>query len=119
MGQLRDASAEQITSALTDPAFGSGGVVLALTDPKIVLPNGHQMRAVTDLLILEDGVEQFDLPVLERMLASQHTLQKSTEVEVECAPDGSWLRVGDRELRSIRGAAAGLRAHHGRGLQEG
>jgi len=26
-----------------------------------------------------------------------------TWVEVECAPDGSWLRVGDRELRSIRG----------------
>ena len=66
--RLQDASAEQITSALSDPAFGSGGVVLALTDPKIVLPNGHQMRAVTDLLIVEDGVEQFDLPVLERIL---------------------------------------------------
>jgi len=101
--RLKDASAEQITSALTDPAFGSGGVVLALTDPKIVLPNGHQMRAVTDLLIVEDGVEQFDLPVLERILASLHAPQKSTEVEVECSPDGSWLRVGDRELRSIRG----------------
>lgn len=82
--RLRYASAEQITSALYDPAFGSGGVVLALTDPKIVFPNGHQLRAVTDLLIVEDGVEQFDLPVLERILASLHAPQKSTEVKVEC-----------------------------------
>ena len=65
---LKDAPAEQITSALSDPAFGSGGVVLALTDPKIALPNGHQLRAVKDLLIVEDGVEQFDLPVLGRIL---------------------------------------------------
>lgn len=66
--RLKDVSAEQITSALSDPAFGSGGVVLALKDPKIAMPNGHQVRAVTDLLIVEDGVEQFDLPVLERIL---------------------------------------------------
>ena len=66
--RLKDAPAEQITSALSDPAFGSGGVVLALKDPKIAMPNGHQVRAVTDLLIVEDGAEQFDLPVLERIL---------------------------------------------------
>ena len=66
--RLKDVSAEQITSALSDPAFGSGGVVLALKDPKTAMPNGHQVRAVTDLLIVEDGVEQFDLPMLERIL---------------------------------------------------
>jgi len=66
--RLKDASAEQITTALSDPAFGTGGVVLALKDPKLALPNGHQVRAVKDLLIVEDGEEQFDLPVLERIL---------------------------------------------------
>ena len=66
--RLKDASAEQITTALSDPAFGTGGVVLALADPKLALPNGHQVRAVKDLLIVEDGEEQFDLPVLERIL---------------------------------------------------
>lgn len=25
------------------------------------------------------------------------------DVEVDCAPDGSWLKVGERELRKIRG----------------
>lgn len=66
--RLKDAPADQATSALSDPAFGTGGEVLALTDPKLALPNGHQVRAVADLLIVEDGVEQFDLPVLERIL---------------------------------------------------
>ena len=66
--RLKDAPAEQITTALSDPAFGTGGVVLALRDPKLALPNGHQVRAVADLLVVEDGVEQFDLPVLERIL---------------------------------------------------
>lgn len=66
--RLKDAPAEQITSALSDPAFGTGGVVLALKDPKLALPNGHQVRAVADLLAVEDGLEQFDLPVLERIL---------------------------------------------------
>lgn len=70
---LKDASAEQIISALSDPAFGSGGVVLALKDPNIALPHSHQLRAVTDLLIVEDGVEQFDLPVLERILVGLPT----------------------------------------------
>ena len=66
--RLKDAPAEQITTALSDPAFGTGGVVLALKDPKLALPNGHLVRAVADLLIVEDGEEQFDLPVLERIL---------------------------------------------------
>ena len=66
--RLKALPAEQITTALSDLAFGTGGVVLALTDPKLALPNGHQVRAVADLLIVEDGVEQFDLPVLERIL---------------------------------------------------
>jgi len=66
--RLKDASAEQITTALSDPAFGTGGVVLALSDPKLALPNGHQVRAVKDLLIVQGGQEQFDLPVLERIL---------------------------------------------------
>ena len=101
--RLKDASAEQIALALSDPAFGTGGVVLALADLRMALPHGHQLRAIKDLLIGEDGQEQFDLPVLQRMLASQQTLQKSVEVQVECAPDGSWLRVGERELRGIRG----------------
>ena len=101
--RLKDASAEQVTTALSDPAFGTGGVVLALKDPKLALPNGHQVRAVADLLVVEDGVEQFDLPVLERILASRHAAPESAKVVIECAPDGSWLRVGDRELRNIRG----------------
>lgn len=66
--RLMRISIEQITTALSDPAFGTGGVVLALKDPKIALPNGHQVRAVKDLLIVEDGEEQFDLPMLERIL---------------------------------------------------
>lgn len=66
--RLRALPAEQITTALLDAAFGTGGVVLALTDPKLALPNGHQVRAVKDLLIVEDGEELFDLPVLERIL---------------------------------------------------
>ena len=66
--RLKDAPVEQVTSALSDPAFGTGGVVLALKDPKLAFPNGHQVRAVADLLVVEDGVEQFDLPVLERIL---------------------------------------------------
>jgi len=35
--------------------FGTGGVVLALSDPKLALPNGHQVRAVKDLLIVQGG----------------------------------------------------------------
>ncbi|NVZ10107.1 hypothetical protein HW932_12635 [Allochromatium humboldtianum] len=66
--RLKDTSADQITTALSDPAFGTGGVVLAQADPKLALPNGHQVRAVKDLLIVEDGEEQFDLQVLERIL---------------------------------------------------
>ena len=66
--RLKDASAERITTALSDPALGTGGVVLALKNPKIALPNGHQVRAVADLLIVENGEEQFDLPELERIL---------------------------------------------------
>jgi len=101
--RLKDAPDEQITSALSDPAFGTGGVVLALKDPKLVLPSGHQVRAVKDLLIVEDGEEQFDLPVLERILVSLLAAPELAELVIECAPDGSWLRVGDRELRNIRG----------------
>ena len=47
--------------------------------------------------------ERFDLPVPERILASRHVAPELAEVVIECAPDGSWLRVGDRELRNIRG----------------
>lgn len=36
--RLKDAPAEQITSALSDPAFGSGGVVLALKIPRLLCP---------------------------------------------------------------------------------
>lgn len=65
---LKRAPADEICAKLADPAFGTGGVVLALTDPKLALPHGHQMRAVVDLLIVKDGVECFDLPMLERIL---------------------------------------------------
>ena len=60
--RIKAVPAEEIASALSN----AGGV--ALTDPKIALPNGHQARAVTDLLIVEDGVERLDLAVLERIL---------------------------------------------------
>lgn len=65
---LKWAPFEQITTALSDAALGTGGAVLALTDPKLALPHGHQVRAVADLLIVEDGVERFDLPMLDRIL---------------------------------------------------
>lgn len=93
---------EQITTALSDVALGTGGVVLTLTDPKLAWPNGHQVRAVAELLITEGGVECFDLATLDRILVGQRQLTPPAEVVV-CAPDGSWLRVGDRELRKIRG----------------
>jgi len=66
--RLKVLAAEQITTALSDPAFGTGGVMLTLTDPKLALPNGHQVRAVEDLLRVQGGEERFDLPVLERIL---------------------------------------------------
>jgi hypothetical protein len=70
---LKWAPVEQITTALSDPALGTGGVVLALTDPKLAWPNGHQVRAVADLLLVEDGVERFDLAMLNRILAGLPT----------------------------------------------
>lgn len=65
---LKQVEAEQIRTALSDPVFGTDGVVLALSDPKLPLPHGHQVRAVADLLIVEDSVERFDAPMLERIL---------------------------------------------------
>lgn len=35
--------------------------------------------------------------------AADTALPDRTVADIECAPDGSWLRVGDRELRGIRG----------------
>lgn len=35
--------------------------------------------------------------------AADAALPEKTAVEIECAPDGSWLRVGNRTLRRIRG----------------
>jgi len=65
---LKALAAERLAAALSDPALGTGGVVLALHDPKIALPNGHQVRAAKDLLIVEAGQERFDQLVLERIL---------------------------------------------------
>lgn len=65
---LRRAGQEPIAQALSDPALGTGGVVLALTDPKWSLPNAHQVRRVADLLVSENGVERLDREMLDRVL---------------------------------------------------
>lgn len=65
---LKRAPREALESSLADPAFLAGGVVLALTDPKHTLPNGHQVRVVSDLLIEEGDTEWFDLEMLGRIL---------------------------------------------------
>ncbi|CAK0772095.1 hypothetical protein CCP4SC76_5540001 [Gammaproteobacteria bacterium] len=38
-----------------------------------------------------------------RALAAVVVDEKKSAVEVECAPDGAWLRVGKRTLRKIQG----------------
>lgn len=65
---LKRAPRSELESTLADSAFLAGGVMLALTDPKIEPPNGHQVRAVSDLLIEEGGTERFDLEMLSRIL---------------------------------------------------
>lgn len=100
---LKRTPGEVLQKKLADPAFVSGGIVLALIDPGLSLPNGHRVRQVSDLMVVENGNEQFNLEWLDRILVAQRPPEKPSEITVECAPDGSWLRVGDRELRKIRG----------------
>lgn len=100
---LKRAPGEALQEKLADPAFVSGGVLLALFDPGLALPNGHRVRQVSDLVVVENDNEQFNLEWLDRILVAQHPPKKQPEIIVECAPDGSWLRVGERELRKIRG----------------
>lgn len=65
---LKRAAREELDAKLADPAFITGGVVLALTEPKMTLPNGHQVRAVFDLLSEDGGIARFDLEMLDRIL---------------------------------------------------
>ena len=52
---LKRADPEAVTTALADPAFPAGGVVLALRDPKLALPNNHQVRALARSLDRRGG----------------------------------------------------------------
>lgn len=66
---LPAAPAGSIETALADYLLGSGGVVLTPTVPRLALPLRRQLRAIDDLLYMEDGQERFDLDGLGRILS--------------------------------------------------
>lgn len=65
---LLKADLKSIQTALSDPAFGTGGVVLSHRELELDLPNDHQLRTFEELMYREDGKEQFDHVMLERIL---------------------------------------------------
>lgn len=66
--QPHRARTEALCTALADPMFERGGVVLAVAPHAINLPNGHQLRGIDDFLVDENNVEHFDCEVFQRVL---------------------------------------------------
>lgn len=65
---LHKADLKSIQTALSDAAFGTSGVVLSYSELDLDLPNDHQLRTFEELMYREDGKEQFDHVMLERIL---------------------------------------------------
>jgi hypothetical protein len=65
---LNRASAGAIHGALSDPIFERDGIVLALVNAVLPLPNGHRLRPIDDLLVTGEDGAQFDLAALDRVL---------------------------------------------------